>query len=135
LFNSELENLRTQTQSAQTEATTHSAQAANLISLNMKLQSSFAKSSSKALDAELTVLEAAEMRELLGIIQPYLPPLYVEQDSGATEVYMFFGRIARKCEVLSDVVAKRNSMPDSLWADEVTESLVGVCEVCSTLQR
>ncbi len=97
--------------------------------MNMKLQNTFTKSSSKALDAELLALEASELRELLGIIQPYLPPLYVEQDSSATEVYMFCGRVARKCEILSEVVARRNGMPDSLWAEEVTESLVGVCEV------
>ena len=100
-----------------------------MISLNLKLQSSAVKSQAKQIDSDLRALEAAEARELLSIVQPYLPQIYVEQDSDPTNCYMFFARMGRKCDLINSVVGSLNGLPDSLNG-EVTDAMVGVCEVC-----
>jgi dynactin 1 len=65
----ELNDLRAQTQTAQTESATAASQTAAVMSLNLKLQSSAAKNQAKNIELELRKLEAQETKELLGIIQ------------------------------------------------------------------
>lgn len=68
-FLSELDTLRAQTQTAQNESATATSQAAAMISLNMKLQSSAAKNQAKNIDLEIWKLDARESKELLSIVQ------------------------------------------------------------------
>ncbi|KAG6879324.1 hypothetical protein C0992_003541 [Termitomyces sp. T32_za158] len=124
----ELDDLRTQTQTAQTESATAASQTAAMMSLNLKLQSSALKNQAKNIDLETRGLEAREARELLSIIQPYLPDLYVESDTDATNCYMFFQRLAHKADLINSVVAQAHGLPDSLNGS-VSETLVGVCEM------
>jgi len=98
------------------------------MSLNLKLQSNMSKSQSKTIDLELNRIETREARELLGIIQPYLPQVYVETDSDSTSAYLFFQRVAAKTELINNVVAGTHGLPDSLNGP-VSDSLVGICEV------
>ncbi|KAK2464772.1 hypothetical protein APHAL10511_003190 [Amanita phalloides] len=125
---SELEALRAQTQTAQTESATAASQTAAIMSLNLKLQSSASKNQARNIDFELTKLEAREARELVSIVQPYLPQIYVENDSDATHCYLFFQRLACKADLINNVVAQANNLPDSLNGN-VSEVLVGVCEM------
>ncbi|KAG6889336.1 hypothetical protein C0995_001744 [Termitomyces sp. Mi166 len=125
----ELDDLRTQTQTAQTESATAASQTAAMMSLNLKLQSSALKNQAKNIDLEIRGLEGREARELLGIVQPYLPELYVESDTDATNCYMFFQRLAHKTDLINNVVAQAHGLPDSLNGS-VSETLVGVCEAC-----
>lgn len=69
ILSSELDNLRTQTQTAQHESATAASQTAAMMSLNLKLQSSAAKNQAKTVELEVRKLEAKESRELLGIVQ------------------------------------------------------------------
>ncbi|KAG6885817.1 hypothetical protein C0993_009209 [Termitomyces sp. T159_Od127] len=124
----ELDDLRTQTQTAQTESATAASQTAAMMSLNLKLQSSALKNQAKNIDLEIRGLESREARELLGIVQPYLPDLYVESDTDATNCYMFFQRLAHKADLINNVVAQAHGLPDSLNGS-VSETLVGVCEM------
>ncbi|KDR85814.1 hypothetical protein GALMADRAFT_234908 [Galerina marginata CBS 339.88] len=128
----DLDHLRTETQTAQSESASAASQAANVMSLNLKLQSSAQKNQARTIDLEVKSLEAKECRELLGIVQPYLPQLYVESDSDATSCYLFFRRMAYKADLINNVVAQIHNLPEALNAD-VSEVLVGVCEMRSRI--
>ncbi|KIM47423.1 hypothetical protein M413DRAFT_439091 [Hebeloma cylindrosporum] len=124
----ELDQLRTETQTAQSESASAASRAANVMSLNLKLQTSVQKNQARTIDLEVKSIEAKECKELLSIVQPYLPDLYVESDSGATNFYLFFQRMAYKADLINNVVAQIHNLPDALNGD-VTEVLVGVCEM------
>ncbi|KAF8899310.1 dynein associated protein-domain-containing protein [Infundibulicybe gibba] len=128
----ELDQLRTQTQTAQHESATAASQTAAMMSLNLKLQSSASKNQAKNIELEIKKLEAKETRELLNIIQPYLPQIYVESDSDATSCYLFFQRLAYKADLINTVVAQTYGLPESLDGP-VSEILVGVCEMKSRI--
>ncbi|KAF8555146.1 dynactin [Imleria badia] len=125
---SDLDNLRTQTQTAQHESATAASQTAAMMSLNLKLQSSAAKNQAKTVELEIRKLEGKESRELLGIVQPYLPQLYVESDSDATSCYLFFQRMGLKIDLINTVVGQAHGLPESLNGD-VSETVVGICEM------
>ncbi|KAJ7605055.1 dynactin [Mycena polygramma] len=125
---SELDNLRAQTQVAQTESQTAASQSAAVMSLNLKLQSSASKNQARNIELEIKRMEARETRELLNIVQPYLPQIYVETDSDATSCYLFFQRLAYKADLITTVVSQNNGLPDSL-SGSVSDALVGVCDM------
>ncbi|KAF8610746.1 hypothetical protein BDV93DRAFT_517841 [Ceratobasidium sp. AG-I] len=125
---SDLDNLREENQIHQTESSAQASQSAAILSLNMRLQSTAAKNQAKNIEYELRKLDATQAREWLGIVQPYLPQIYVEVDADATACYMFFQRLACKAELVANVVGSANGLPESL-AGNVSESLVGVCEM------
>ncbi|KAF9022611.1 dynactin [Hymenopellis radicata] len=128
----ELDNLRLQTQTAQTESATAASQTAAMMSLNLKLQSSAAKNQARNVELELLRLEARESKELLGIVQPYLPQLYVETDSDATSCYLFFRRLAHKADLINSIVAQTQGLPEALNGPG-SEALVGVCDLRARL--
>jgi dynactin 1 len=66
---SELDALRSQTQTARHESATAASQTAAMMSLNLKLQSSASKQQAKSIELEIKKLEARETRELLDIVQ------------------------------------------------------------------
>ncbi|KAJ7695201.1 dynactin [Mycena rosella] len=125
---SELDTLRAQTQVAQTESQTAVSQSAAMMSLNLKLQSSASKNQAKNIELEIKRMEARETRELLNIVQPYLPQIYVETDSDATSCYLFFQRLAYKADLITTIVSQNNGLPDSLNGS-VSDALVGVCDM------
>ncbi|GJJ08433.1 hypothetical protein Clacol_002649 [Clathrus columnatus] len=125
---SELDTLRAETQTAQNESATQASKASHIMSMNIKLQSSMSKNQARNIDLELRKIEAREARELLSIIQPFLPQTYIETDSDSTSCYLFFQRMAFKADLINSVVAQTHNLPDSLNGP-VSESLVGVCEM------
>ncbi|KAI0756147.1 dynactin [Daedaleopsis nitida] len=124
----ELDTLRTETQTAQHESATAASHTANMMSLNLKLQSAASKNQARHIDLEVKKIEAREARELLNIIQPYLPQVYVESDMDATNCYLFFQRLAAKVDLINAVVAQTHNLPESLNGP-VSDMLVGVCEM------
>ncbi|KAJ7508441.1 dynactin [Mycena galericulata] len=124
----ELDSLRAQTQMAQTESQTAASQSAAMMSLNLKLQSSASKNQAKNIELEIKRMEARETRELLNIVQPYLPQIYVETDSDATSCYLFFQRLAYKADLITTIVSQNNGLPESL-SGSVSDALVGVCDM------
>ncbi|KAJ8507158.1 hypothetical protein ONZ45_g10447 [Pleurotus djamor] len=126
----ELDALRTQTQTAQTESDRAASQTAAMIALNLKLQSSASKNQARNIELELAKLEAKEARELLTV--PYLPQLYVESDSDATSCYFFFLRLAGKTDLISSLAAQAHGLPDSCNGP-VTEVLMGICDMRGNL--
>ncbi|KAI0684674.1 dynactin [Cytidiella melzeri] len=125
---SELDILRAETQNAQHETMTAASQNAAMMSLNLKLQSTATKNQARNIDLELRRIEAKEAKELLSIVQPYLPQLYVETDTDATSCYFFFQRMAAKIDIINTFVALANNLPDALTGP-VSEGLVGICEM------
>ncbi|KAI0652665.1 dynactin [Trametes meyenii] len=128
----DLDTLRTETQTAQHESATAASQTAAMMSLNLKLQSSASKNQARHIDLEVKRIEAREARELLNIIQPYLPQVYVESDMDATNCYLFFQRLAAKVDLINSVVAQMHNLPESLNGP-VSDVLVGICEMRSRL--
>ncbi|THH30239.1 hypothetical protein EUX98_g3963 [Antrodiella citrinella] len=131
---SELDTLRTETQSAQHESATAASQTAAMMTLNLKLQSSASKNQARNIDLEVKRIEAREARELLSIIQPYLPQVYVESDMDATNCYLFFQRLALKIDLINTFVGQAHNLPECLNGP-VTELLVGVCEMRGRLSN
>lgn len=132
----ELDTLREQDQTRQTESQAQATQSAALLSLNMRLQSSAAKNQARNIDLEIKKLDAAQARELLDIVQPYLPQTYLDSDSNPTSCYLFFQRIAYKMDLINTVMATQYGLPDSLNGS-VHERMVGACDVsnhCPTSQ-
>ncbi|TFY71856.1 hypothetical protein EVG20_g1162 [Dentipellis fragilis] len=125
---SELDALRTQTQTAQNESAAAASQSAAVMSMNLKLQSTASKNQAKNIDLEVKRIEAKEARELLSIVQPYLPQIYVESDSAATQCYLFFQRMALKADLVNMVVAQIHGLPEALNGP-VSDTLVGVCDM------
>ncbi|KAI0931161.1 hypothetical protein AcW2_000104 [Taiwanofungus camphoratus] len=125
---SDLDALRTETQTAQHESATAASQTAAMMSLNLKLQSSASKNQARNIELEVKRIESREARELLNIVQPYLPQLYVESDTDATSCYLFFQRLALKVDLINTVVAQIHKLPESLNGP-VSDVLVGVCEM------
>lgn len=130
----ELDTLRAETQTAQHESATAASQTAAMMSLNLKLQSSASKNQARAIELELRRIEAKETREMLDIIQPYLPQIYVETDMDATNTYIFFQRLAAKIDLINTFVAQAHNLPDALTGP-VSEALVGICELRGRLSN
>ncbi|TFK24263.1 dynactin [Coprinopsis marcescibilis] len=128
----DLEQLRAQTQSAQSDSATAASQTAAIMSLNLRLQSTASKNQARNVEFEIMSQEAREAREFLGIVQPYLPQMYVETDMDATNCYLFFQRLSCKADLINNIVAQAQNLPDALNGS-VTEALVGVCEMRSRI--
>ncbi|KAH9996492.1 dynein associated protein-domain-containing protein [Russula vinacea] len=125
---SELEMLRSETQNAQHESATAASQTAAIMSMNFKLQSAASRNQARNIDHELKRIEANEFKEMLDIVQPYLPQIYIETDVDATRCYVFFQRMASKADLINIVTAQAHNLPESLNGS-VSETLVGVCEM------
>ncbi|KAK1224892.1 hypothetical protein PQX77_012169 [Marasmius sp. AFHP31] len=130
----ELETLRTQTQTAQNESATAAFQTAQVMSLNLKLQSSASKNQARNIELEIRKIEARERGELLSIVQPYLPQLYVESDSDATSCYLYFQRLASKADLINSTLAQTHGLPDSLEGP-VADVVVGICDMRGGISR
>jgi hypothetical protein len=66
---SELDTARELSQVHQNESQTQASQAAAVLTLNMKLQSTATKNQAKTIDLEIKRLDAAQAREMLSIVQ------------------------------------------------------------------
>ncbi|KDQ62879.1 hypothetical protein JAAARDRAFT_28852 [Jaapia argillacea MUCL 33604] len=124
----ELDGLRAQTHTAKEESASAASQTAAMMSLNLKLQSTASKHQAKHIEHEILRLEAREAKELLSIVQPYLPQLYVESDTDATNCYLFFRRLGYKADLINSVVAQAHGLPESLNGP-IPDVLVGICEM------
>ncbi|KAI0005552.1 dynein associated protein-domain-containing protein [Russula compacta] len=125
---SELEMLRSETQNAQNESAVATSQTAAIMSLNLKLQSAATRNQARNIDHELKRIEANESKEMLNIVQPYLPQIYTETDADAMRCYIFFQRMGSKTDLINSITAQAHNLPESLNGS-VSETLVGVCEM------
>ncbi|KAL5535863.1 hypothetical protein ACEPAF_3957 [Sanghuangporus sanghuang] len=130
----ELDLLRAQTQNAQNESATAASQTAAMFSLNMKLQSTASKHQARHIETVLAKIQARQNKELYEIVKPYLPQIYVESDSEATQCYLYFQRMAAKADLINFAIAQSHGLPEALNG-HVTEGLVRTCELRARITR
>ncbi|WOO77325.1 Dynactin, isoform [Vanrija pseudolonga] len=131
---SEIDGLRVQQATQEHQSATASKESQALLNLNLKLQSSAAKTQVKTLDVELKKLEAAQLADHLNIVQAYLPDPYLESEVDSTTALLFFNRVAAKIDMLANAVSQMHGLPAALQ-DVHSERLVGVCELRGKLRQ
>ncbi|TXT13518.1 hypothetical protein VHUM_00885 [Vanrija humicola] len=130
----EIESLRVQQATQEHQSATASKESQALLNLNMKLQSTAAKTQVKTLDVELKKLEAAQLADHLSIVQAYLPEPYLESEVDSTTALLFFNRVAAKIDMLVNAVSQMHGLPAALQNAD-SERLVGVCELRGKLRQ
>ncbi|TKX20499.1 hypothetical protein C1H76_7309 [Elsinoe australis] len=120
-----LEDMRASKQITDTEAEDLNSKSKALMDLNMKLQSSAAKTQVKTLDLELQRLEAEEAAQHLAIVRLFLPESY-QADRDSVLALLRFKRISFKADLLHNMIKER-------VADEVGDDLFYACSVLDRL--
>lgn len=102
----DLQDLQASKQITETEASQLSNKSRAMMDLNMKLQSSAAKTQVKAIDLELRKLDAEQASEHLAIVQLFLPETFqAERDS--VLALLRFRRIGFKASLVQNFVKER----------------------------
>ncbi|GAM84389.1 hypothetical protein ANO11243_023830 [Dothideomycetidae sp. 11243] len=99
----DLEDMRASKQITDTEAEDLSSKSRALMDLNMKLQSSAAKTQIKSLDLELQRLEAEEAAQHLSIVRLFLPESY-QADRDSVLALLRIKRIGFKSRLIQDYI-------------------------------
>lgn len=103
---SDLQDMQASKQISETEAAELSTKSRAMLDLNLKLQSSAAKTQVKTIDLELRKLEAQEAAEHLAIVQLFLPDAFhAERDS--VLALLRFKRIGFKANLIHGFVKER----------------------------
>lgn len=114
---SDLQDLQASKQITEAEASQLSNKARAMMDLNMKLQSSAAKTQVKAIDLELRKLDAEQASEHLAIVQMFLPETFqAERDS--VLALLRFRRIGFKANLVQSFVKDRISSFGTRGQDE-----------------
>ncbi|KIR68423.1 dynactin 1 [Cryptococcus bacillisporus CA1873] len=130
----ELETIRLQQVTRESDTASTSKESQALMNLNLKLQSTAAKAQSKTIDLELQKLEAFQLAEHLRIVQAYLPEAYHQTEEDSTTMFLFFNRVAAKVNLLINVISQIHGLPMSLHSAS-SDALVGVCELIGKLHH
>nr|KIR89490.1 dynactin 1 [Cryptococcus tetragattii IND107] len=131
---SELETIRLQQATRESDTASTSKESQALMNLNLKLQSTAAKAQSKTIDLELQKLEAFQLAEHLRIVQAYLPDAYHQTEEDSTTMFLFFNRVAAKVDLLINVISQIHGLPTSLHSAS-SDALVGICELIGKLHH
>ncbi|KAG8627287.1 hypothetical protein KVT40_004770 [Elsinoe batatas] len=121
----DLEDMRASKQITDTEAEDLNSKSKALMDLNMKLQSSAAKTQIKTLDLELQRLEAEEAAQHLAIVRLFLPESY-QADRDSVFALLRFKRIAFKADLLHGLIKERVS-------EQVGDDLFSGCSALDRL--
>ncbi|KAF4551954.1 putative dynein associated protein [Elsinoe fawcettii] len=121
----DLEDMRASKQITDTEAEELNSKSKALLDLNMKLQSSAAKTQIKTLDLELQRLEAEEAAQHLAIVRLFLPESY-QADRDSVLALLRFKRIAFKADLLHSLIRERVS-------EQVGDDLFSGCSALDRL--
>ena len=132
---SDLEQLREQQQAQQSEKASLSSQSQAMLNLNMKLQSTVVRNQSKAVDFEFRKFEAAQARQQLQTVIPYLPSIFQEDDKAAIDALLFFNRLVCKTQILIHTLDQTHGLQDGAYPETIPEALVTACETRWRLAR
>jgi dynactin 1 len=132
---SDLEQLREQQQAQQSEKASLSSQSQAMLNLNMKLQSTVVRNQSKAVDFEFRKFEAAQARQQLQMVIPYLPSIFQEDDKAAIDALLFFNRLVCKTQILIHTLDQTHGLQDGAYPEAIPEALVTACETRWRLAR
>ncbi|KAF2724140.1 hypothetical protein K431DRAFT_282405 [Polychaeton citri CBS 116435] len=125
----DLQDMQASKQISETEAADLQSRSRAMIDLNMKLQSSAAKTQVKAIDLELRRLDAQEASEHLAIVQLFLPEAFhAERDS--VLALLRFKRIGFKAQLIHGFVRDRTASFGMRGQDE---NIFAACDVMDKL--
>lgn len=126
---SDLQDMQASKQISDTEAADLNTKSRAMLDLNMKLQSSAAKTQVKTIDLELRRLDAQEASEHLSIVQLFLPDAFqAERDS--VLALLRFKRIAFKANLVHGFVKERIA---SFGTRGLDENVFAACDVMDKL--
>ncbi|TKA32827.1 hypothetical protein B0A50_01053 [Salinomyces thailandicus] len=126
---SDLADMQASKQLSETETADLNNKSRAMIDLNMKLQSSAAKTQVKTLDLELRKLDAQEASEHLAIVQLFLPEAFhAERDS--VMALLRFKRIGFKAGLVSGFMKERVS---SFSTRGLEEDVFAACDAVDSL--
>lgn len=124
---SDLQDMQASKQISDTEAADLSTKSRAMLDLNMKLQSSAAKTQVKAIDLELRKLDAQEASEHLAIVQLFLPEAFnAERDS--VLALLRLKRIGFKANLVHSFVRERIASAGARGFDENVFAACGVLD-------
>jgi len=126
---SDLADMQASKQLSQTEAADLNSKSRAMLDLNMKLQSSAAKTQVKTIDLELRKLEAQEAAEHLAIVQLFLPEAF-HRERDSVLALLRFKRIGFKANLVSGFVKERIA---SFGARGQDEDVFAACDVLDKL--
>jgi dynactin 1 len=126
---SDLQDMQASKQISDTEAADLSTKSRAMLDLNLKLQTSAAKTQVKTIDLELRKLDAQEASEHLGIVQLFLPDAFqAERDS--VLALLRFKRIGFKANLVQSFMRERIA---SFGARGLDENVFAACDVMDKL--
>ncbi|KYG41903.1 hypothetical protein M433DRAFT_114914 [Acidomyces richmondensis BFW] len=126
---SDLADMQASKQLSETEAAELNSKSRAMLELNMKLQSSAAKTQVKTIDLELRKLEAQEALEHLAIVQLFLPEAFnAERDS--ILALLRFKRIGFKANLVQGFIKERIASFGNRGQDE---DVFAACDVLDKL--
>lgn len=128
LLQNDLEEFKHKEKNEQSEKLTLSSQSQAMMSLNFQLQTTVMKAQAKAIDIELRKLEASQANDRLNMIQPYLPESFFKTENDPISCLLLFKRMEFKAGVIVKHLDQNFPISEKIM-DNVTESLVTICEV------
>ncbi|KAJ2800996.1 hypothetical protein H4S07_005042, partial [Coemansia furcata] len=96
----DLQSLRESEHTQASKAASESSKAQEMLSRNLRLESTMTKTKAKAIDLEVRRLDAEQAAELVGMYEPFLPDHFFKSESEALRSLLSFKRLAAKSEIL-----------------------------------
>ncbi|KAK1067735.1 hypothetical protein LTR74_006209 [Friedmanniomyces endolithicus] len=127
---SDLTDLQASKQISETEAADLGSKSRAMLDLNLRLQSSAAKTQVKTLDLELRKLDAQEASEHLAIVQLFLPDAFREERDSVSAL-LRFKRITFKANLVQGFIKER--IASSKTNGDDGENVFAACEVVDKL--
>ena len=125
----DLQDLEASKSITETEAKDLEGKSRAMLDLNLRLQSSVAKTQVKTLDLELRKLEAREASEHLSIVQLFLPEAF-QAERNSVLALLRFKRIAFKAQLVHNFMKERVA---SFGARGEEEDVFAACDVLDKL--
>ncbi|KAK3675058.1 hypothetical protein LTR78_004992 [Recurvomyces mirabilis] len=124
---SHLADMQASKQLSEAEAADLNSKSRAMIDLNMKLQSSAAKTQVKTIDLELRKLEAQEASEHLAIVQLFLPDAFTSERDSVLAL-LRFKRLAFKAALVKGFVQERVACFGARGDEEDVFAALDVCD-------
>ncbi|KAJ2441528.1 hypothetical protein GGI03_008371, partial [Coemansia sp. RSA 2337] len=126
----DLQSLRESEHTQASRAASESSKAQEMLSRNLRLESSMTKTKAKAIDLEVRRLDADQAAELLTMYEPFLPDHFFKSESEALRSLLSFKRLAAKSEILCKQLEQ-----DEKTDTSISDDFVATAEIRSLLTQ
>ncbi|KAJ2401365.1 hypothetical protein GGI10_006055, partial [Coemansia sp. RSA 2530] len=126
----DLQNLRESEHTQASRAASESSKAQEMLSRNLRLESTMTKTKAKAIDLEMRRLDADQAAELLTMYEPFLPDHFFKSESEALRSLLSFKRLAAKSEILCKQLEQ-----DEKADTGISDDFVATAEIRSLLTQ